>query len=259
MAYRNHPTRYLIVKDRVASSAVAGGQQEAATYAALIPASSTFFQNPPTRLSATAFRFPEAEGVSTRPRPARQALFSNHRFARLATRPRCRFSQRGGSFYASPRGPSTLFSLAPKNRCPSVRVAGFRQRGGACLRSPVRPVNAFFQSRPRFLRPPVGPGAVSRSGRGCLRGARAGVNGFLGRDCAFPRAPPRRPSAKHLPLRTNPLRLCIFYKPLISSAWMSGPGLARSLREAPLAVRQQQAHPTDWLERGPSLFRQPRR
>ena len=97
MAYRNHPTRYLIVKDRVASPAVAGGQQEAATYAALNPASSTFFQNPPTRLSAAAFRFPEAEGVSTRPRPARQALFFNHRFARLATRPRCRFRSAEGA------------------------------------------------------------------------------------------------------------------------------------------------------------------
>ena len=154
MAYRNHPTRYLIVKDRVASLAVAGGQQEAATYAALNPASSTFFQNPPTRLSAAAFRFPEAEGVSTRPRPARQALFFNHRFARLATRPRCRFLQRGGSFYASPRGPSTLFftqpeeplSLGPRRRFPSAR------RSVSTLAHPAR--QRFFSIPPRFLATP---------------------------------------------------------------------------------------------------------
>ena len=163
MAYRNHPTRYLIVKDRVASPAVAGGQQEAATYAALNPASSTFFQNPPTRLSAAAFRFPEAEGVSTRPRPARQALFS------ITVSPVWRSGR--VAVFCSAEGASThpraarqhFFSLNPKNRCPSVRVAGFRRRGGACLRSPARPVNAFFQSRPGFWRPPIGPGAVSRS------------------------------------------------------------------------------------------------
>ena len=155
MAYRNHPTRYLIVKDRVASPAVAGGQQEAATYAARIPASSTFFQNPPTRLSAAAFRFPEAEGVFTLPRPARQALFFNHRFARLAIRPRCRFSQRGGSFYASPRGPSTLFftrpeeplSLDPRRRFPSAR------RSVSTLAHPAR--QRFFSIPPRFLATPA--------------------------------------------------------------------------------------------------------
>ena len=76
MAYRNHPTRYLIVKDRVASPAVAGGQQEAATYAARIPVASTFFSKPADSfVGGRAPGFPEAEGVSTRPRPARQALF----------------------------------------------------------------------------------------------------------------------------------------------------------------------------------------
>ena len=163
MAYRNHPTRYLIVKDRVASPAIAGGQQEAATYAALNPASSTFFQNPPTRLSASAFRFPEAEGVSTLPRPARQALFFNHRFAPLGDSAALPFRRAEEASTLTRPARQHFFSLNPKNRCPSVRVAGLRRRGGACLRSPTRPVNAFFQSRPGFLRPPVGPDAVSRS------------------------------------------------------------------------------------------------
>ena len=193
MAYRNHPTRYLIVKDRVASPAVAGGQQEAATYAALNPASSTFFSKP-----ADSFVGGRASGLSRSGgaclrcpvRPVKHFFF-NHRFARLATRPRCRFRSAEEASTHPRAARQHFFSLNPKNRCPSVRVAGFRRRGGACLRSPARPVNAFFQSRPGFWRPPVRPGAVSRSGRGCLRGTRAAVNGFLARRGLFPRGPPR--------------------------------------------------------------------
>ena len=187
MAYRNHPTRYLIVKDRVASPAVAGGQQEAATYAARIPASSTFFFKTRRLVCRRPLSgFPKRRAylrVPVRPvkhffsitvspvwRPGRVAVFRSAEGA--STHPRAARQH--------------FFSLAPKNRCPSVRVAGFRRRGGACLRSPARPVNAFFQSRPGFLRPPVGSGAVSRSGRGCLRGTRAGVNSFLGRKATFP-------------------------------------------------------------------------
>ena len=197
MAYRNHPTRYLIVKDRVASPAVAGGQQEAATYAARIPASSTFFKTRRLVCRRPLFRFPEAVGVSTRPRPARQALFFNHRFARLAIRPRCRFSQRGGSFYASPRGPSTLFftqpeeplSLDPRRRFPSAR------RSVSTLAHPAR--QRFFSIPPRFL---ATPGRARRGfpqREGLSTWDAGGRQRFSGPGLRFsprPAAPPQDPA-----------------------------------------------------------------
>ena len=80
-------------------------------------------------------RFPEAEGLSTRPHPARQHLFSSSRGIPLP-RTASPVSRRAEvRFYAAPQTPSTLFSIFP--------------RGYAFLQSPV---------------------AVSRSGRGCLRG-----------------------------------------------------------------------------------------
>lgn len=155
MAYRNHPTRYLIVKDRVASPAVAGGQQEAATYAALNPASSTFFKNPPTRLSAAALPVcPEAEErVYAAPSGPSSAFFQSP-FRPCGDSAALPFSQRGGSFYASPRGPSTLFftqpeeplSLGPRRRFPSAR------RSVSTLARPAR--QRFFSIPPRFLATP---------------------------------------------------------------------------------------------------------
>ncbi len=180
MAYRNHPTRYLIVKDRVASPAVAGGQQEAATYAARVPVSSTFFQTPPTRLPAAAFRFPEAEGVSTRPRPARQALFFSITVSPVWRSGRVAVFRSAEGASTHPRAARQhFFSLAPRNRCPSVRVAGLPRRGGACLRSPTRPVNAFFQVPPRFLATP------GRARRGFPQ---RGLSGLLALppDCQLP-------------------------------------------------------------------------
>ena len=186
MAYRNHPSRYLIVKDRVASPPLAGGQQEAATYAAHIPASSTFFSKPAD--SFVGGRFP--------------------------------VSRSGGRIYASPSGPSSTFFQSPFRPFGDPAALPFFAARRELLRIPARPVNTFFTRPeeplslgprrrfpsarrsvftlarparqrffsipPKFLRPPVGPGAVSRSGRGCLRGARAGVNGFLERRGVFP-------------------------------------------------------------------------
>ena len=154
MAYRNHPTRYLIVKDRVASPAVAGGQQEAATYAARVPVSSTFFLNPANSFAGGRFPVSRSGGRIYASPSGPSSTFFNHRFARLAIRPRCRFSQRGGSFYASPRGPSTLFftqpeeplSLGPRRRFPSAR------RSVSTLARPAR--QRFFSIPPRFLATP---------------------------------------------------------------------------------------------------------
>ena len=132
MAYRNHPTRYLIVKDRVASPAVAGGQQEAATYAARVPVSSTFFQTPPTRLSAAALPV----------------------------------SRSGGRIYAAPSGPSSTFfnhRFAPLDDSAALPFSAARRE---LLRIPARPVNTFFHSTRRTVVPrsasPVSVGAEER-------------------------------------------------------------------------------------------------
>lgn len=131
MAYRNHPTRYLIVKDRVASLAVAGGQQEAATYAALNPASSTFFQNPPTRLSAAASGFPKRRA-----------------YLRVPVRPVKHFFQ---SPFRPFGDPAALPFFAARREL---------------LRIPARPVNTFFHSTRRTAVPrsasPVSVGAEER-------------------------------------------------------------------------------------------------
>ena len=186
MAYRNHPTRYLIVKDRVALPPLPAVSRKRQPTLRTVPRQALFFKTRRLVCRRPRFRFPEAEGVSTLPRPARQALFFNHRFAPLGDSAALPFRRAEEASTLTRPARQRFFSLNPKNRCPSVRVAGFRRRGGACLRSPTRPVNAFFQSRPGFLRPLLGPGAVSRSGRGCLRGAGASVNGFLTGAAFFP-------------------------------------------------------------------------
>ena len=132
MAYRNHPTRYLIVKDRVASPAVAGGQQEAATYAALNPASSTFFSKPAD--SFVGGRFP--------------------------------VSRSGGRIYASPSGPSSTFFQSPFRPFGDPAALPFFAARRELLRIPARPVNTFFHSTRRTVVPrsasPVSVGAEER-------------------------------------------------------------------------------------------------
>ena len=163
MAYRNHPTRYLIVKDRVASPAVAGGQQEAANYAALVPASSTFFKTRRLVCRRPLSGFPKRRAylrVPVRPvkhffqppfrpsgDPAALPFFAARReLLRIPARP-------VNTFFHSPRR-----TVVPRSASP-VSV-GAEERVYA---RPPGPSTLFFQSRPRFLRPPVGPGAVSRS------------------------------------------------------------------------------------------------
>ncbi len=148
MAYINHPTRYLIVKD---PAAVAAGRFWAAlvSLGKLRPAAhlvKLFFQlsfGAPVRFdraadSATEGRFyARPSGPST--------LFFNSvslsRSGRVAVS-----HSRSRAIYPTARGPSTLFfNLAPKRRCVSVRV-GFPKSGGAFLRPSPRPVNTFFKS-----------------------------------------------------------------------------------------------------------------
>lgn len=175
MAYRNHPTRYLIVKDRVASPAVAGGQQEAATYAALNPASSTFFSKPadsfvggripvsrsggriyasPSGPSSTFFSitvspvwrpgrvpvFRSAEGASTHPRAARQHFFFTHPEEPLPLGPRRRFpsARRSVSTLAHPAR-QRFFSIPPRFLATPGRARrGFPQREGLSTRGEGR-------------------------------------------------------------------------------------------------------------------------
>ena len=162
MAYRNHPTRYLIVKDRVASPLPAVSRKRQPTLPS-IPRQALFFKTRRLVCRRQRFRFPRSgERVYASPSGPSSPFF-NHRFAPLGDPAALPFRSAEEASTHPRAARQHFFSLAPKNRCPSVRVAGFRRRGGACLPSPTRPVNTFFQSRPGFLRPPVGPGAVSRS------------------------------------------------------------------------------------------------
>ncbi len=155
MAYRNHPTRYLIVKDRVASPAVAGGQQEAATYAARVPVSSTFFSKPADSfVGGRASGFPKRRAYLRVPvRPVKHFFF-NHRFAPLgdpAALPFCRAEEastlarpaRQHFFFTQPEEP---LSLGPRRRFTSAR------RSVSTLAHPAR--QRFFSIPPRFLATP---------------------------------------------------------------------------------------------------------
>jgi len=179
MAYRNHPTRYLIVKD---PAAVAAGRFWAAlvSLGKLRPAAhlvklffqlsfeaplrfdrvadsategriyarpsgpSTLFSTPTESLQSAVSRFPvRGVGLSTRPLAARQHIFS-----------------------ILLRGAVALRS-----------VSGFPKSGGALLRPSLRPVNTFFSSPFRF-RDPVVPGFPVRE-LGYLPNRHRPVNTFF--------------------------------------------------------------------------------
>lgn len=236
MAYRNHPTRYLIVKDpgrlgpgpphsaaRREPRVVTPGRPPcqhlfstsriAVRVAVALPVSRSggrFYASPsgPSTLffnlarfafaSRPVLRFHEAEGLFTRPRSARQHLFSSSRgiilprtalpaFRRAEERfyaspqtpstrffnfraPRFRAARRapvsrsGGAIYPTASGPSTPFFKLPGNRLPPDRASGFPSCGGALLRRPDDTVNTFFSIFPRGYAFSQSPVAVFRSG-----------------------------------------------------------------------------------------------
>ena len=192
MAYRNHPTRYLIVKDRVALPPLPAVSRKRQPTLRTVPRQALFFKTRRLVCRRPRFRFPEAEGVSTLPRQARQALFFQSPFRPVGRLGRAAVSPRGGSFYARPPGPSTLFftqpeeplSLGPRRRFPSAR------RSVSTLAHPTR--QRFFSIPPRFLATPA------RARRGFPQRERLSTRGrgerqrFSDRRGVFPRAPPRR-------------------------------------------------------------------
>ena len=110
MAYRNHPTRYLIVKDRVAQATrrrfrrLAGGGK---LFVSRVPVKH-FFSKPGRQLLPVRVAVSLAEVSFYASPPAPSTLFFQLRFA--FQRPvRFRFPEAEVSFYARPPGPSTFF------------------------------------------------------------------------------------------------------------------------------------------------------
>jgi len=152
MAYRNHPTRYLIVKD---PAAVAAGR----FWAALVslgklrpaaPSSSSFFNFlSKRRCASTVSRIPRRRGVSTLARPARQHFFSTPTESLQSAV--SRFPVRGVGLSTRPLAARQhIFSILLRGAVALRSVSGFPKSGGALLRPSLRPVNTFFQVRFAF-------------------------------------------------------------------------------------------------------------
>ena len=249
----NHPTRYLIVKDRVAQATrrrfrrLAGGGK---LFVSTVPVKH-FFSNPvrrlrPVRVAASRLR----RRASTLPRRHRQHFFFNF------VSPRSDPSVSGFPLWSSastlPRpARQRLFSLNPKRRCAPSRVAAFRS-GLAYLADAAMPVNPFFQSWPGFLRSPSPPAPVSRSGIGCLRPRGPGVNPFLGTTALF---------AHTHPLRAALLPFPINYRPSPYEAPLSHSPRRQSRRKPGFPMRAGTTNPDElprlpaWLAPGTSTQR----
>ena len=146
MAYRNHPTRYLIVKDRVAQATrppFPATCRRWETTRSRRPGQALFFKSRPPFASGPCRGFPLAEeSFYTSPQAPSTLFFNPRRLA--ATRP-FPVSRSGGELLRSPARPvNAFFQIPSKRRCPSIRVAASRC-GLTYLADPARPVNTFFQ------------------------------------------------------------------------------------------------------------------
>ena len=145
---RNHPTRYLIVKDLVDVGRPARVRWR--SYPPVLTVSTSFFKLASCRRCG-ANRVPVSRSrrsVSTHLRAARQHFFSRTFRSAVALRTALRLSAAGRAIYPTPRCPSTLFfKLRPFGLRPPDTVAAFRS-GRSLLAVPARPVNSFFHSPP---------------------------------------------------------------------------------------------------------------
>lgn len=168
MAYRNHPTRYLIVKDRVAQATrrrfrrLAGGGK---LFVFRVPVKHFFFKTRSPVASGPRCRF--ACGGELLRFPASPVnTFFQLRFA--FQRPvRFRFPEAEVSFYARPPGPSTFFFTQLEVPLPFDPRCGFPQRAELNSRA-CDACQLVFSIIARFLSIPGLPTPVSRSGRGYL-------------------------------------------------------------------------------------------
>jgi len=159
MAYRNHPTRYLIVKD---PAAVAAGRFWAAlvSLGKLRPAAhlvKLFFQlsfEAPLRFDRAADSATEGR-IYARPSGPSTLFFNSDRIASVG---RVAVSRsRSRVIYPTARGPSThFFNLAPRRRCASVRVRFPEKR--RCAFTSLASARQHFFSSPFRFRDPVVPG-----------------------------------------------------------------------------------------------------
>jgi len=153
MAYRNHPTRYLIVKD---PAAVAAGRFWAAlvSLGKLRPAAhrvKLFFQlsfEAPLRLDRVSVSR-SRRSVSTLARPARQHFFSTPTESLQSAV--SRLPARGVGLSTRPLAARQhIFSILLRGAVALRSVSGSPKSGGVLLRPSLRPVNTFFQVRFAF-------------------------------------------------------------------------------------------------------------
>ena len=152
MAYINHPTRYLIVKD---PAAVAAGRFWAAlvSLGKLRPAAhlvKLFFQlsfGAPVRFDRAADSATEGR-IYARPSGPSTLFFNSVRIASVG---RARFPARGVGLSTRPLAARQhFFSILRRGASALRSVSGFPKSGGVFLRPSLRPVNTFFQVRFAF-------------------------------------------------------------------------------------------------------------
>ena len=152
MAYINHPTRYLIVKD---PAAVAAGRFWAAlvSLGKLRPAAhlvKLFFQlsfGAPVRFDRAADSATEGR-IYARPSGPSTLFFNSDRIASVG---RARFPARGVGLSTRPLAARQhFFSILRRGASALRSVSGFPKSGGVFLRPSLRPVNTFFQVRFAF-------------------------------------------------------------------------------------------------------------
>lgn len=222
-AYRNHPTRYLIVKDpgRFRSDpAAAGGRRE--------------------------------PGEVTRPAARCQHLFF--------TRPRCAVaprsvsaSRRGGAFLRVPARPVNTFFQPGANRLRASPRARFPEAESGYLPDRFRPVNTFFQKPSEDRCPRTAP-PVSRSGPHCLADPAVPVNTFFQPTPKRPCAPARN----RLPVRGG-TSLRIPGRPVnsffqISSGRPGRPGIPQWFPAAGVRFYVPRAGPSSYRLPSPLVF-----
>lgn len=163
MAYRNHPTRYLIVKDRVASPPLPAVSRKRQPTLPAFPCQALFFKTRRLVCRRPPSGFPKRRACLRVPvRPVKHFFQSPFRpFGDPAALP---FFAARRELLRIPARPVNTFFHSPRRtvvpRSASPFSVGAEERVYA---RPPGPSTLFFKSRPGFWRPLVGPGAVSRS------------------------------------------------------------------------------------------------
>ena len=169
MAYRNHPTRYLIVKDpgRLGPGPPhsAARREPRVVTPGRPPCQHLFSTSRIAVRVAVALPVSRSGGAFLRVPVRPVNTFFQLGALRFRVAPRAPVSRSGGAIYPTAFGPSTPFFKLPGNHSSPDRASGFPSCGGALLRVPADTVNTFFQlPRAALSRRPPCPGFPKRRG-----------------------------------------------------------------------------------------------